>query len=277
MRAAKFHTNTHSLTKTSDSSGVHENLSKFEQVQSLVARYLFLPLKGGPLLYRLYSHRLLAVRVCQVDACAPCMWKDHQRALSTGGAFGCYKKHQLRTLHIVNYEQLGYRCNWCRGAPSMGDRMLRCDSCDVDVCNACLAAGTTAQAATAPPATAAAPVEPLRPPPPSYDDVAPLHDAGVQPPLPPRAPPPSYDDVKDSCSVDSPERETPAKGPTETPFRFDSVVRVQGGDDDKIQDRLMTVVGFEPCSDGDGDGVVVLQRKGQVFRVSAAFVCSVVD
>lgn len=87
----------------------------------------------------------------------------------------------------------------------------------------------------------------------------------------------------ESCS---PEREIPsaataggAHGVVESPFRFDSVVRVLGVDDPEVNGKLLTVIGFEPDSGGGAGGsagTVVLQRKGQVVRVSASHVYNVV-
>ncbi|CAN0520202.1 unnamed protein product [Ectocarpus sp. 12 AP-2014] len=59
------------------------------------------------------------------------------------------------------------------------------------------------------------------------------------------------------------------------PFAFDSVVRVVGVDDPRTDGKLMTVIGFEPCPRG-GAGIVVLQRKRKVVRVPTANVFNVV-
>lgn len=79
-----------------------------------------------------------------------------------------------------------------------------------------------------------------------------------------------------SCS---PERETPAPTASaangaESPFAFDSVVRVLGVEDPEVQGKLLTVIGFE--ADGGG-GTVVLQRRGRVVSVPASKVYKLMD
>lgn len=187
--------------------------------------------------------------------------------------------------------------------------MLRCDVCNVDICSACLASGSMhAQQPQRPaekaPGRVAGPqpvrLPPSPPPPPSYREFkSPPRKSnygvgGAKDKLPPpsrryhanaappdgavprqRPPPPSYHDLEDSS--DSPERDTPAVNRAgkvaQSPFRFDSIVRVCGTYDEELNDKLMTVIGFEPDPNaGDGPGLVVLQRRGKVVKVSASFV-----
>ena len=57
----------------------------------------------------------------------------------------------------------------------------------------------------------------------------------------------------------------------ESPFPFDSVVRVLSLENDDPRGELMTVIGFEP-SDGDGGGEVALSRWGSVVRAPSFLV-----
>lgn len=189
--------------------------------------------------------------------------------------------------------------------------MLRCGVCNVDVCNACLASGSVrAQPSAGAPGQRVGGPQPaqLAPhPPPAYHEFrSQPHkarrdedgDEGYLPPPPPRPcnesfappagavprrarPPPSYHDLEDSSC--SPERDTPAvsrggKIERSPSFRCDSIVRVCGIDDEELDNKLMTVIGFEPDRHGgDGPGLVVLQRRGKVLRVSASVVFNVVE
>lgn len=189
--------------------------------------------------------------------------------------------------------------------------MLRCGMCNVDVCNSCLASGSApAQPSTGAPGQRVGGPQPaqLTPrPPPAYHEVgsqphearrAEDGDEGYLPPPPPQPgkesfapvagavprrarPPPSYHDLEDSSC--SPERDTPAvsrggKIGRSHSFRCDSIVRVCGVDDEELNNKLMTVIGFAPDTNGgDGPGLVVLQRRGKVVRISASFVFNVVE
>ncbi|CAM9535502.1 unnamed protein product [Scytosiphon promiscuus] len=103
---------------------------------------------GGALTFRCFfcqgnvgaGAMLFSCRICRVDACVACIWKDHCRALSTGGVFTCPEPtaHQLRTWIFHDPRQLRQRCDWCCGMLSLGRSMQRCDACDVDVYQACL-------------------------------------------------------------------------------------------------------------------------------------------
>lgn len=71
----------------------------------------------------------------------PCVWKDHLRVLRTGRPYGCPGMHELTAFHVTSFDDLRHRCDWCLGSPEVGDRMMRCGWCDVDVCSGCLASG----------------------------------------------------------------------------------------------------------------------------------------
>eukprot|EP00903_Cladosiphon_okamuranus_P015070 g13941.t1 len=92
--------------------------------------------------------KVYSCRICGVDACVACVWKDHRRSLSTGGAFTCehFRTHATRPLSIDTPQQLNHRCNWCMGAPSLGHTMMRCEPCDCDVCALCMATVPTREA-----------------------------------------------------------------------------------------------------------------------------------
>ncbi|CAM9135587.1 unnamed protein product, partial [Laminaria digitata] len=200
-------------------------------------------------------------RTCQVASCVTCMWTDHRRALpvsssTSGAAFSCPGNHQLRTLRVFGYQQLGHTCKWCLKAPSLHEHILRCHVCDVNVCNACQEA-TCASAQPALPAPATTPLLPLLPAPattpllpplpPSYGQFITQYNrhGGATSPLP-RVPsacaggaqapnPPRYPEQKQLAIAP----------PAESPFRFGSVVRVLSLEDDDSRGKLMTVIGFE--------------------------------
>lgn len=49
-----------------------------------------------------------------MDACVACVWKDHRRALSTGGVFECenFKAHVARPFDVSTPQQLSNRSAW---------------------------------------------------------------------------------------------------------------------------------------------------------------------
>lgn len=64
------------------------------------------------------------------------------------------------------------------------------------------------------------------------------------------------------------------------PYKYDSIVRVVGVGDKELDGHLMTVVGFDrgDASDQRNEcGVVLLQRRGTVVRVSPKHVYTVLD
>lgn len=74
-------------------------------------------------------------------------------------------------------------------------------------------------------------------------------------------PPPSTDDEFAGCR-----------------YKYDSIVRVIGAEDEDLNDCLMAVVGFErgdAHGEGDGGDVVVLRHRNTVVRVSSEYVYTV--
>lgn len=159
----------------------------------------------------------------------------------------------------------------------LGQHILRCDMCSVSVCNTCIAKNSSTAVVGRTPSS--------RRPPPLYDEAM-SSGADESPSLPPpsrpgkkkgKAPPPDYDmDEHAAC----PEVHRPTSKSVSGPFRMDSIVRVVGSVDEKIDGKLMTVLGFEPEGEddvGEEGGVMVMQRRGQVHRVSQRCVFAVVD
>ncbi len=76
------------------------------------------------------------------------------------------------------------------------------------------------------------------------------------------------------------EPEEPAAGgadmEAESPFAFDSIVRVLGVEDPEVDGKLLTVIGFE-ADDCGGSGIVVLRRRGRVVQVPASNVYRIME
>lgn len=171
----------------------------------------------------------------------------------------------------------------------LGERVLRCDICSVSVCNTCIANNpSTARADPAASAVVARPSSSRRPPP-SYDEITSsvTKESPSPPPLPSRPgrpegkkgrAPPCYEDMDEHAAC--PEVHRPTSTSVSCPFRMDSIVRVVGSVNENIDGKLMTVLGFEPDGKddvGEEGGVMVMQRRGQVHRVSQRYVFAVVD
>lgn len=117
----------------------------------------------------------------------------------------------------------------------MGERMLRCEECDVDLCNRCVSSNFTPRGFN-------------RPPPPSFADS-------------------DEEDHPHPGSIRDPKDEFEG-----TPFHYDSIVRVVGAEDEEIDGRLMTVVGYERHRSDSSRDTVVLHGRGVIHRESAEHV-----
>ncbi|CAN0154112.1 unnamed protein product, partial [Ectocarpus sp. 4 AP-2014] len=208
--------------------------------------------------------KVFSCRLCNMDACAPCIWRDHRR-----------RPQQAEKLGRVNTAPAA-----ATPEPSPSPAVPPPPSYDTIAEPSPYNNGQAAAVAMPPyhgmpaggvPAVAGPPkygeltTSTQGRPSPSYDGLSVRGSGGSG-----TNAPTDDDDGDDGDDDDASDEEVEPP-----PFAFDSVVRVVGVDDPRIDGKLMTVIGFEPCPRG-GAGIVVLQRKRKVVRVPTANVFNVV-
>ncbi|CAB1108445.1 unnamed protein product [Ectocarpus sp. CCAP 1310/34] len=203
--------------------------------------------------------KVFSCRLCDMDACVSCIWRDHRRRSQQAEKVGrvnttpAAATSQPRPSPAVppppSYDTIG--------PPST--RNDQAASVAMPPYHGMPAGGVAAVAE--PPKYEEVTTSSQARSPPSYADISVTGSGGSGTNTP-------TDDDDDDGDASDEEVEPP-------PFAFDSVVRVLGVDDPRTDGKLMTVVGFEPCPKG-GEGIVVLQRKRKVVRVPAENVFNVV-